>query len=209
MILVLDDEVRPDYRYLGPEIQHFTPESEYHVYVDDQDVDPSGDYEGVVISGSTASVYEDEHGWIDDQMQLVEELLENDVPLLGICFGHQLINAALGGEVVEDRRRSTFVEMTDVDETDRILDGVNPIVPVLHSDLVTEPGAGMITTASTAYNEHFCTRHEDAPIWTVQFHPEFTGRVDDRPSDWDPGSHSFEACNATEVLANFAAYCRR
>ena len=36
MILVPDDEVQPDYRYLGPEIAHFLPESEYQVYVNDK-----------------------------------------------------------------------------------------------------------------------------------------------------------------------------
>ncbi|SEH43054.1 GMP synthase (glutamine-hydrolysing) [Halopenitus malekzadehii] len=208
MILVLDDEVQPEYRYLGTEIAAFTPDSEYHVYAEDPETPPLSRFDGVIVSGSTASVYEDGYDWFDDQRSLVETCREESIPLLGVCFGHQLINDAFGGEVIEDRRRATFVEMTTLDADDPILAGVNPVVPVLHSDLVVEPGEGMEPIAETDYNNHFCTRHVDAPIWTVQFHPEFTERVRDRPSDWSDGDHSFGECNATAVLENFAAYCR-
>ena len=207
MILVLDDEIQPDYRYLGPEIARLLPESDYQIYVDDTAVPDIDTYDGIVISGSTASVYDNGHLWLDDQIRLIQTCIERKVPLLGVCFGHQLINTALGGTVEEDRRRSTFVEITDRDTGDAILDGVEPIVPVLHSDLVTEPGANMQPTATTAYNDYFCTRHADAPVWSVQFHPEFTARVKDQPSDWSNGNHSFEECTATRVFKNFATEC--
>jgi len=209
MILVLDDEVQPEYRYLGPEIEHFTPSSDYHVYAEDTQIPPLEAYDGIVISGSTASVYEDGYPWFDEQMELVRTCIEQQLPVLGVCFGHQLVNYALGGDVTEDRRRATFVEMTSVDETDPILGGVGPTVPVLHSDLVVALGSEMEAIAETEYNECFCTRHTDAPVWTVQFHPEFTERVRDRPSDWSDGDRSFEECNATNVLTNFADYCHQ
>ena len=207
MILVLDDEVQPDYRYLGPEIARFLPESDYQIYVDDTSIPELDTYAGVVISGSTASVYENDHSWLDKQIQLIEACIERRVPLLGICFGHQLINYALGGTVEKDHRRATFVEMIDQCANDSVLDGVEPIVPVLHSDLVTEPGENIQATATTEYSDYFCTRHVDAPVWTVQFHPEFTERVKDQPSDWTDGNHSFEECNAIQVLENFANEC--
>lgn len=207
MILVLDDEVQPDYRYLGPEIEYFLPDPVYEVYVNEP-VDPDLDrYDGVVISGSTASAYdESEADWIDPQERLVRRCIDESVPLLGICFGHQLVNQALGGRVEQDRRRATFVEMTRLAD-DAVLAGVNSVVPVLHSDLVVDRGDKMVTTASTEYNENFCTRHESAPVWSVQFHPEFTERVVDRPSDWSPGAYSFADCNANKVLSNFAEIC--
>jgi GMP synthase (glutamine-hydrolysing) len=208
MILVLDDEVQPDYRYLAPEIARLLPDSDYHVYADDTDIPPLGEYDGVVVSGSTASVYDDDHPWIREQCDVVEECVERGVPLLGVCFGHQLVNWALGGDVVNDTRRATFVEMETLEE-DEVLEGIGPVVPVLHADLVTERGEGMVATARTDYSENFCTRHESAPVWTVQFHPEFTERVADRPSDWDDGDHSFAECNAHEVLTNFARACER
>lgn len=207
MILVLDDEVQPDYRYLGPEIARILPESDYQIYVDDTTIPDIDTYAGIVISGSTASVYEGDHPWLDDQIRLIETCIDRHIPLLGICFGHQLVNSALGGTVEENRRRATFVEMTDQCADDPILNDIESIVPVLHSDLVTESGEDMQATATTEYNDYFCTRHVDAPVWTVQFHPEFTERVKDQPSDWSDGNHSFEGCNAVQVLENFANEC--
>lgn len=207
MILVLDNEVRPEYRYLGPEIAHFTPDSAYHVLVEEPDHPPLEEFEGVVLSGSTDSVYEEDHGeWFDAALEVVDRCLEDAIPLLGVCHGHQLINYALGGAVEEDRRRATFVEMTDYRDTG-VLEGVNPVVPVLHSDLVTELGEGMASVARTDYDPNFCSIHREAPVWTVQFHPEFTERVADRGSDWNPGAHDFAEVNATRVLKNFAALC--
>lgn len=208
MILVVDDEVQPDYRYLAPEITRILPESDYHIYVEETDVPDLGNYDGIIVSGSTASVYDDSRPWIEEQCNLVEECIERDIPLLGVCFGHQLVNWALGGDVERDHRRATFVEM-EVLEEDEVLRGIGSVVPVLHADLVVERGDGMVVTAKTDYSENFCTRHESAPVWTVQFHPEFTDRVKDRPSDWTDGDHTFDECNATKVLTNFAEACGR
>lgn len=209
MILVLDNEVNPEYRYLGPEIARFVPDSQYMVYASDPEPPTLSECSGIILSGSTASVYDETYSdLVTPQLDLVERCIDEQIPLLGVCFGHQLINLGLGGSVEADRRRATFVEMTSVEEG-AILDGVRPIVPVLHTDLVTEPGRNMERTASTAYNEFFCTRHTDAPIWTVQFHPEFTPRVEDRPSDWTRGGHSFDGSTATDVFENFTRICRR
>ena len=213
MILVLDNEVQPDYRYLGSEIERHLPEASYRVFVDDPTLPELEDWDGIVLSGSTASIYDESHAdWVDPQCDLVRRCIEEDVPLLGICFGHQLVNYALGGSVEQDRRRATFVEMSrvsdsEVDESNSVLESVESIVPVLHADLVTDPGDEMMTTARTDYNAHFCTRHRSAPLWTVQFHPEFTEQVKDEPSDWTDGDYSFEDTNATRVLTNFAALC--
>ena len=208
MILVLDLEVQPDYRYLGPEIARLLPaETEYRVFVDEPTLPTVTDYDGIVLSGSTASVYDDDHAeWVDPAAELVRRCREASVPLLGVCFGHQLVHQALGGTVENDHRRATFVEM-EVTDDDAVLEGVDAVVPVLHADLVVEPADGLVSTARTAYNDHFCSRDADAPIWTVQFHPEFTERVADEPSDWDDGEHAFADSSATRVLENFASIC--
>lgn len=208
MILILDTEVQPDYRYLGPEIQYHTPgPTEYRVFVDDPTLPDLSNVDGIILSGSTASVYNrDRHSpWLDREFELIRQCVANHVPLLGVCFGHQAINVALGGKVINKHRRATFVEMEQV-RSDNILDDVSPVVPVLHADLVTELGDEMVQTARTEYNEYFCSRHTTAPVWTVQFHPEFTSRVHDEPSDWDAGPHDFTASNATQVFENFRQY---
>ncbi|MFC7046044.1 type 1 glutamine amidotransferase [Halobacteriaceae archaeon GCM10025711] len=209
MILVLDSEVDPDYRYLAPEIARLLPDSEYHVIVDELEHPPVDRFDGVVISGSTDSVYNDDHGeWFDVEIDLVHRCIADGIPLLGVCYGHQLINYALGGRVEHDERRATFVEMTEYDQAENgVLAGVEPVVPVLHSDLVTELGEGMEWVGRTEYDQNFCTRHADAPVWTVQFHPEFTERISGEASDWNPGEHSFAEVNAHRVFDNFARRC--
>lgn len=206
MILILDTEIDAEYRYLGPEIQHHTPgQTMYHVLPEEPTIPDLSGIDGVILSGSTASVYDDAAtgAWLETEYNLIRQCISEQLPLLGVCFGHQAINAALGGTVVQDTRRATFVEMEQTGN-DQILRGVNSLVPVLHGDLVTEPGRGMVQTARTTYNDYFCTRHEAAPVWTVQFHPEFTPRVSDVPTDWKPGSLTFDEVNATTVFSNFS-----
>lgn len=205
MLLVVDNEVDPGYRYLGPEIARLLPDADYHVIVDDPDHPPLEEYQGVVLSGSTHSVYdEDGRGeWFDAELELFDRCLAEQIPVLGICYGHQFVNYALGGTVERDRRRATFVEMIEYAEKG-VLSGVEPVVPVLHSDVVTDRGDGMTSVARTDYDDNFCTVHEELPVWTVQFHPEYTERVVENTDDWDPDDHSFSECNATVVLENFA-----
>ena len=209
MILVLDNEIRPDYRILAPEIARLLPDAEYHVVVDDPAHPPVDRFDGVVLSGSTDSVYDDDHGeWFDVELDLIDRCLAGGIPLLGVCYGHQLVNYALGGRVEHDHRRATFVEMLEYDRSDAgVLAGVEPVVPALHGDLVAELGEGMESTARTGYDDNFCSRHRDAPVWTVQFHPEYTAAISEEVSDWDPGAHSFAEVTATRVFDNFARHC--
>lgn len=205
MILVLDNEVVPELRYLGPELVRRLPDAEYHVFPEEP-VDPTvEDLDGVVFSGSTASVYEQDHAdWIDSQIRLLEHCIDGGVPTLGICFGHQLVNHALGGTVKSDTFRGGFEKLTDVSPTDELLDGLDPIVPVLHGDVVTELGEEMVRTGSTNYSQNFCTRHESAPVWTVQFHPELTPEIAAEIDEFQPDAYSFDDTNAGVVLDNFA-----
>jgi GMP synthase (glutamine-hydrolysing) len=208
VILVLENEIQPDYRVLGPEIARFLPETTYHVIVDDPEHPPVERFDGVVLSGSTDSVYGDHDAWFDAELELIDRCVEAEIPLLGVCYGHQIINHALGGTVEADRRRATFVEMTEHDRSEAgVLTGVEPVVPALHGDLVTELGDGMESVARTEYDPHFCSRHREAPVWTVQFHPEYTAAISEEVDDWDPGDHSFEEVTAPRVFDNFARHC--
>lgn len=210
MILVLENEVDLDYRYLVDEIVRYLPEHEVYDYArngtaPDTDLDM---VDGVVVGGSTAGVYEaDEHDWIESEMEFIRHLVEEGVPTLGICFGHQVVNAALGGEVEHSGRRHAELVRADLDD-DPVFDGVEDVVPVLHGDLVVETGDRMETIATADYYDRFATRHCTKPVWTVQYHPEFTPRVEDQGEGWTRNHLSFEESTATKTIENFAELAR-
>jgi len=203
MILVLENEVDPEERYLVDEITRYLPESEVYDYAwEGGDPDLTG-VDGVVLGGSTAGVYEeDDHGWIRQQKDFVRELVELRVPTLGICFGHQIVNEALGGTVEHTGVRRANLARAELGD-DPLFEGVSPTVPVLHSDKVVETGGGLETVASAGYYDNFATRHTDAPVWTVQYHPEFTPRVKHLGNGWTENHLSFEESTATRTLTNF------
>ena len=53
---------------------------------------------GLVIMGGRYSV-NDEHSWITDEIKFLQRAMEKDIPLMGVCFGAQLVSKALGAEV--------------------------------------------------------------------------------------------------------------
>lgn len=197
------------------------PESEYHCdalaaqFPAAEEIDfvaggrpPLDEADGVVLTGSTAAVYEsDSRPWITEQESLVRELVDREIPTLGVCFGHQVANSALGGTVEEVGTTATLVEAELAD--DPLFDGVSSVVVSLHGDVVTESGTGMEVIASADHAHVFGSRHESAPLWTVQFHPEIT--VSEREElldhfDWDPEQFSFEDVDAGGVFENFLRF---
>lgn len=163
--------------------------------------------DGVVLTGSTAAVYESEHRpWIDEQEDLIRELVDQEIPTLGVCFGHQVANSALGGFVENVGTTATLVEATLDD--DPIFDGIDPPVVALHSDAVTELGTNMEIIASADHAPVFATRHQTAPLWTVQFHPEITAthRADLIDNfEWQSEELSSVDVAAERVFENFKA----
>ncbi len=61
------------------------------------------DLEGIIITGSAYGVY-DNLSWINDLRQFIEQSYEATIPMVGICFGHQVIAETLGGEVEKSHK---------------------------------------------------------------------------------------------------------
>lgn len=53
---------------------------------------------GIVVMGGRYSI-NDEHDWISDELKFLQEVIEKDIPLMGVCFGAQMISKVLGAEV--------------------------------------------------------------------------------------------------------------
>ncbi len=208
MILVLENEVDLEQRYLVGEMRRHLPEAEVYDYAQVGGQPDLSGVDGVVLGGSTAGVYEDdEHAWIREQKDLVCELVERGVPTLGVCFGHQIVNDALGGTVENTGERRANLVRADLRD-DPLFDGVGDVVPVLHSDRVTETGDRMEVIGEAEYYDAFATRHRDAPVWTVQYHPEFTPNVKHLGNGWTENDLSFAGSTATRTLENFYALAK-
>ncbi len=206
MLLVVENEVNPDYHYFVRSMESFLPEYEVYDYVTEGGQPPLSAVDGVIMAGSTAGVYErDEYSWMDEEAELVRELVEREIPTLGICFGHQMVNHALGGEV---EHRGLTNELVRAELADGpLFEGVSSVVPAVHGDHVVELGEGMEPIGSTSYNEYFATRHRTVPLWTTQFHPEFTSKLLPRimhDFGWQENELSFADANGERVFDNFS-----
>lgn len=140
---------------------------------------------GVVLMGSAASVH-DPLPWLEPLRAWLQPIVDGtvDVPLLGICFGHQLIAHCAGGEVGwvrEDGMKRLGVETSRI-EGSRLLPGVDALrVVVSHREQVRSCPAGFRITARREGVAVDGLEHESRPVYSYQFHPEagseFAGRA--------------------------------
>ena len=144
---------------------------------------------GIVISPGPCSPAE-----AGISTDLVREL-GPEIPILGVCLGHQCIGEAYGGRIV----RAPVVMHGKLSEVRHDGSGVfaglpNPLVATRYHSLVIDPGsvpAALEVTARTADGVIMGVRHRVHPVEGVQFHPE---------SIMTEGGH--------QLLANFLELCR-
>jgi GMP synthase (glutamine-hydrolysing) len=136
-----------------------------------------GALSGVVVTGSHASVT-DHAGWSERMAAWLRATLEGEVPTLGICYGHQLLAYALGGDVADNPRGLEFgtvpVQLERSAREDALLGGLpNPIrAHVCHSQTVVRlpEGARRLAYSRLDPNQAFVVGDS---AWGLQFHPEF------------------------------------
>ena len=123
---------------------------------------------GIILSGGPASVYAPDAYGIDDA------LLDLDIPVLGICYGHQVIAASLGGTV----KRNDIAEYGSADLTasgsSALFKGLpdEQTVWMSHRDAVVAAPDGFTVTATTADSPVAAMEAPDRGLYGVQFHPE-------------------------------------
>jgi GMP synthase (glutamine-hydrolysing) len=175
----------------------------------------------LVVTGSPASVTSREP-WILDTEDALRAFVGAGTPTLGVCFGHQLLAQALGGNVVQNPRgREIGTVELEMVEPDALFEGAPSSfrVNMSHLDSVERLPPGARIVARTALDPHGAVRFGER-AWGVQFHPEFDGAIvrgyiDARRDPIaregiDPDSLASEdAPEAAELLRRFARIASR
>ncbi len=123
---------------------------------------------GIILSGGPASVYE------EDAYRIDPGIFDLDVPVLGICYGHQLLAAELGGVVAKtDQAEFGRTELEVVADSTLMADlPATQVVWMSHRDAVTEVAPGFVCTARTEGSPVAAMEDVTRARYGVQFHPE-------------------------------------
>lgn len=157
---------------------------------------------GIILSGGPNSVYAKGAPKPD------KKLLESGLPILGICYGHQVLVDHFGGKVKPSAKREYGPATVQVEYRDTLFDNLPDSLPVWmsHGDAAAKLPAGFETLAGTENAPNAAIRHPAKKLFGVQFHPEvhhtpdgptilknFTQRVCKDPANWSMKSFVEEA----------------
>ena len=134
--------------------------------------------QGVIITGSAANVPNQEP-WMVVAQEWLRVLVPRGVPTFGICFGHQLLAQALGGEVrLNPKGREISTVEVERSTDDPIFDGVRKSFAAnsCHVDTVAVLPEAARALASSDSDDHQCIRFTPS-CYGVQVHPEFDEEI--------------------------------
>ena len=138
-------------------------------------------WDGIVVTGSPAMVTE-QAPWSELAGAWLAQAVDQRVPLLGVCYGHQLLAHALGGEVgyhPRGRESGTYqVERLEAAETDPLFRHLPERfnAQLTHRQSVLTLPETAVLLARNSFEPHQAFRVGPC-AWGVQFHPEFTDEV--------------------------------
>ncbi|MEZ5492488.1 MAG: glutamine amidotransferase [Gammaproteobacteria bacterium] len=140
-----------------------------------------GACEALIVTGSPAMVT-DREPWSESAAAFLQRAHEQHIPILGICYGHQLLAHGLGGRVgyhpLGREIGTVSLALTESAPGDPLFQGLPGRFPaqVSHSQTVLQLPPGAELLASNDFEPHHAFR-VGATSWGVQFHPEFSERV--------------------------------
>ena len=128
---------------------------------------------GVILSGGPSSVYDRKAPTISP------ELLRSGIPVLGICYGMQLVTNLLGGKVARATHREFGPAELHIDDSSDLFKGIEPAhrgptVWMSHGDRIDEMPPGFVGIARTSNSPIAAMKAIDQtqPVYCLQFHPE-------------------------------------
>jgi GMP synthase (glutamine-hydrolysing) len=140
---------------------------------------------GIILSGGAASVFDPTSPTCDPT------IFSLGIPILGICYGHQLIAHTLGGKVSPGEKGEYGITKATAVASALFSENKKEQVWMNHRDIVSILPEGFTITAKTAHSKIAAYENTEKKIFGVQFHPEVT-----------------HTTNGKEMLARFANICQ-
>ena len=137
---------------------------------------------GIIFTGGPASVYG------ENSPKCAEGIFELGIPVLGICYGMQLMSHELGGKVKSATTREYGETTVNIDNTSPLFEGFgdNNIFLMSHTDYVEEVPNGFKKIGSTSVCPNAAMENQEKKLYGIQFHPEVNNSI-----------------NGTQVIRNF------
>lgn len=152
---------------LGPDHSYAT----YDVQAGQLPLAP-GEQDAWLITGSAAGVYDD-LPWIAPLSDFLRAA-RGQVPLVGVCFGHQIMAQAFGGQVVKSERGwGVGLHRYAVERPQGWTDAPSVAIPASHQDQVVTLPPSATVVGGSAFTPYGLLSYDDAPAISMQFHPEF------------------------------------
>ncbi|MGC8971951.1 MAG: glutamine-hydrolyzing GMP synthase [bacterium] len=172
---------------------------------------------GIILSGGPSSVYE------EGAPKCSPLVFSGKYPVLGICYGMQLMAYMLGGKVVKGEKGEFGKTLLKVEADSLLFDGLDKefIAWMSHNDIVIRPPENFKITASTDNTPIAAIEDPDRNLYAVQFHPEvihtingdkiiknFLYKICYCSGDWTPEHFINEAIgNIKETIGNGKVIC--
>lgn len=131
-----------------------------------------GEQDAWLITGSSAGVYDD-LPWIAPLSGFLRAA-KGEVPLVGVCFGHQIMAEAFGGQVVKSERGwGVGLHRYAIERPQTWTDAPSVAIPASHQDQVVALPPGATVVGGSAFTPFGMLSYGDSSAISMQFHPEF------------------------------------
>ena len=165
----------------------------FRIDVDGGERDP-GDYDVIVSLGSERAAYDDTVSWVPRELRILAAAADADIPVLGICFGGQLLARALGGEAM--RAEKVEIGWVPIRTIEPSLVGEGPWLQ-WHYDTFSLPAGAKLLAESPAGPQAYTAGRSLG----VQFHPEVTAEIVTNWISQDGAALRRQGLDPTRLLA--------
>ncbi len=129
-------------------------------------------FDGVALSGSPDMMSQPKT--LTKYRREIDAILDSEVPVLGVCFGHQMMARAFGADVVKDGKHVLGMVETKVLVDDPLFEGLPGSLMLLESryEVVKSLPRGFRLLGRSQTSDISAMKHGSRPLYGVQFHPE-------------------------------------